>query len=354
MRVIIATVQVPFVQGGAEIHAAGLLQALTDRGHEAEIVAAPFKWYPPERVLDHMLACRLLDLTEAEGKRVDALIALKFPAYLIPHPSKIIWLLHQHRQAYDLWDDPLAGDLFSHQNGSAVRDAILNADRQLIPEARAVFSNSRNVAQRLKQFCGIDSIALYHPPRGEDLFFSAEPEKYFFFPSRLVSTKRQELVLRAIAETRQQTRVKFAGASTHPQYASHLAKLAEKLGVAARVEWLGVISEGQKRDLYARCLGVIYPPLDEDFGYITLEAMLSGKAVVTCTDSGGPLEFVDHAINGLIAEPEPKAMAEALDAVWGAVATAKRLGSAGREKYLAMGISWDKVVDSLLGTARPS
>ena len=39
-------------------------------------------------------------------------------------------------------------------------------------------------------------------------------------------------------------------------------------------------------------LGVIFPPLDEDYGYVTLEAMLAAKPVITCTDSGGPLEFV--------------------------------------------------------------
>src|SRR5439155_3184295 len=67
---------------GAEIHAEGLLQALRVEGHEAEIVAVPFKWYPPERILETMLACRLLDLTESAGTRVDRVIGLKFPAYL--------------------------------------------------------------------------------------------------------------------------------------------------------------------------------------------------------------------------------------------------------------------------------
>ena len=86
MRIVIATVQVPFVRGGAEVLAEGLREVLHAQGHEAEIVTMPFKWYPPERILDQVLICRLLDLTESCGTAVDRVIGLKFPAYLIPHP----------------------------------------------------------------------------------------------------------------------------------------------------------------------------------------------------------------------------------------------------------------------------
>jgi hypothetical protein len=107
VRILIATVQVPFVRGGAEVVAEGLRQAFIAEGHDAEIAAIPFKWHPPERIPEHMLACRLLDLSETSGSRIDRVIGLKFPAYLVNHPNKTFWLLHQHRPAYDLWDsDP--------------------------------------------------------------------------------------------------------------------------------------------------------------------------------------------------------------------------------------------------------
>ena len=133
MRILIATVQVPFVRGGAEVHGENLRDALRRAGHEAEIVAVPFKWYPPERILDTMLSCRLMDLTESSGVKVDVLIGLKFPAYLIPHPNKVLWILHQHRAAYDLWGHQF-GDLHRFPNGSQIREAIEHADRKLIPE----------------------------------------------------------------------------------------------------------------------------------------------------------------------------------------------------------------------------
>jgi glycosyltransferase involved in cell wall biosynthesis len=347
MRVAIATVQVPFVHGGAEILAAQLQDALQTEGHEAEIVAIPFKWYPPERILDHMLACRLLDITASTGMSVDRVIGLKFPAYLIPHPHKVLWLIHQHRTAYDLWDHPL-GDLIRFPNGRQVRDAICEADVRLLPEAKQIFTIAGNVSRRLKAYCGIGSTPLYHPPWHAEQFYCAVAEEYLFFPSRLAPLKRQSLILEALAHTRQPARVRFAGAAEHPAYVEELQGLARRLGVQRRVEWLGPVSEEAKRALYARALGVIFPPLDEDYGYVTLEAMLAAKPVVTCTDSGGPLEFVRHGETGLTAEPSAAGLAAALDTLWAEPRRAKALGEAGRAHYASLGISWPSVVQQLL------
>lgn len=347
MRILIATTQVPFIRGGAEAHAEGLRDALCEAGHEAEIVTVPFKWYPSEKVLDHMLACRLLDLTEVAGTPVDLLIGLKFPAYLIQHPNKVIWILHQHRTAYELWDHPL-GDLIYSPDGIEVRDAIRHADRTLIPQARAVFANSENVARRLKEYCGLDAEPLYHPPPHAEDFYCAAAEDYLFFPSRLCLPKRQSLVLEALAETRQPVRVRFAGTPDRPAYADELKKLARKLRVQGRAEWLGQISEEEKRRAYARSLGVIYPPVDEDYGYVTLEAMLSSKPVITCTDSGGPLEFVRHGETGLIADPTMQSLALTMDTLWENRELSKEWGARGRALYDEMNINWKHVVQKLL------
>ena len=142
MHILITTTPGAVRPGRAEVHARSLLNALRAAGHQAEIVAVPFKWYPPEQILDNMLACRLMDLTEANGRKIDRIIGLKFPAYLIPHPNKVLWILHQHRQAYEQWDH-LLGDMNYYGNGREVRDAIRRADTQLIPEARAVYTNSQ-------------------------------------------------------------------------------------------------------------------------------------------------------------------------------------------------------------------
>jgi glycosyltransferase involved in cell wall biosynthesis len=347
LRILIATVRVPFVNGGAELHAEGLRQALVDAGHQAEIVSMPFKWYPPERILDQMLACRLLDLSETVGVPVDRLIGLKFPAYLIPHPRKVIWVLHQHRQAYDLWQHPL-NDLHLYANGAEVRAAIHRADTELIPQARQVFANSQNIALRMRTYCGLNAAPLYHPPRGAGHFYTCPAEDFLYFPSRINPLKRQDLVLEALARTRSKVKVCFSGSSAEPGFERKCAELTQKSGFENRVEWLGTVSEEQKRDLYARSLGVLFPPVDEDYGYITLEAMLAHKPVITCTDSGGPLEFVVQRETGIVAEPTPEALAGAMDELWEDREAARRWGAAGRQRYDDLHISWDNVLEKLL------
>ena len=347
LRILIATVRVPFVNGGAEIHAEGLCRALREAGHRAEIIAIPFKWYPPERIVDHILACRLLDLSETVGVAVDRLIGLKFPAYLIPHPRKVIWLLHQHRQAYDLWQHPL-NDLHRYPNGDEVRAAIHRADCELIPQARHVFANSRNVAGRLQTFCGVQAAPLYHPPQDAARFYTRPAEDFLYFPSRINPLKRQDLVLEALAQTRLPVRVYFSGSAEEPAFERKCVALARKNGCADRVQWLGSVSEEEKRDLYARSLGVLFPPVDEDYGYITLEAMLAQKPVITCKDSGGPLEFVVHHQTGIVAEPTLEALAAAMDSLWEDRERARQWGEAGRQRYDDLHIDWSRVVEKLL------
>ena len=350
MRIVIATVQVPFVRGGAEALAEGLRGALQTAGHTADIVALPFKWYPPECILDQMLAWRLLDVTESFGTPTDLLIGLRFPAYLVPHPNKVLWLLHQHRTAYEWWDHEF-GDLLHYPNGAEVRDAIRRADCALIPESKAVFTISANVGRRLKTYCGIDSAVLYPPPPHAARFYRAAPEDYLFFPSRLSRPKRQELVLEALAQTRCPVRVRFAGSADEPAHAEALQRRASTLHVQRRVEWLGPISDDDKVHQYAHAIGVVFPPVDEDFGYVAVEAMLAAKPVITCTDSGGPLEVVEQEVTGLIVEPTPTAMAHAMDTLWEDRTRGAAWGEAARARIDRLNITWDNVVRTLTGCA---
>ena len=347
MRILIATVQVPFVTGGAESHAAGLKAAIETAGHDVEIVAIPFNASVPERIPDQMLACSLLDLEEFHGTRIDRLIALKFPAYLIPHPHKVVWVLHQYRAAYDLWNYPFE-QLRGSPVGRLIREAVRRADEQL-REARAVFANSRNIARRLKTFCGIDAPALYHPPPQAELFWTApEPGDYFFFPSRLSPSKRQDLVIDALALTKRPVRVRFAGVADDAAYGEQLMRKAIDAGLGSRVNWLGFVHEEEKRKQYAECIGVVFPPVDEDYGYVTLEAMLSSKPVITCQDSGGPLEFILPNNTGVVVKPSAVALAAAMDQLWEERDLAADLGRRGRKFYRDLNLSWSAVVDRLL------
>ena len=100
--------------------------------------------------------------------------------------------------------------------------------------------------------------------------------------------------------------------------------------------------------LYEEALAVYYGPFDEDYGYVTLEGFAADRPVVTLTDSGGPLEFVADGETGLVAAPEPKAIADAFDRLFVDRDLAARLGAAGNALVRAEVPRWPDVVARLL------
>ena len=143
MRIAVCSAQVPFARGGTEIFVDELVQELRKRGHEAELVTVPYKWYPGTRVLTQAFMWRLLDLTEAEGRPIDLVVATKFPSYAVRHPHKVVWLLHQFRQAYEL-DRTELGQFAESAEDRATRRAVQAFDKRALGEARKVFATSRN------------------------------------------------------------------------------------------------------------------------------------------------------------------------------------------------------------------
>jgi len=346
-NVLICTTQVPFTRGGAESHVEGLRRALIAAGYGAEIVALPFKWYPPTEIMRGAMAWRMLDVSAANGKPVDLVIGMKFPAYLVAHERKVLWILHQHRAAYNLWGTTF-DDLSTYPEGARIRDWIRQCDSRFISEAKKVFANSKTVAERLKRDNNIDSEPLYHPPPLAGRSQTGEQGDYVFYPSRLEPQKRQELLIEAIGLARTPVKVVFAGST---EDAKHYEDLIAKNGVGDRVKMLGFVSDNELAQLYANALAVCYLPFDEDYGYVTLEAMLSGKPVVVTSDGGGATELVDHEVNGLIAAPAPRAIADCLDTLYSDRERTRRMGENGRDKLLAMDLSWEKVVEKIIAAA---
>ena len=353
MRIAILTTQCPFVTGGAELHARSLERVLREAGHEAEIVSMPFKWYPSTTILDHMLAARSMDVSEFNGVKIDLAICLKFPAYLMRHPNKVHWILHQHRQAYDMWDSGLS-DLFDDENGQFVRDAIRESDNVELGGAARVFANSANVAKRLSHYNNVVAEPLYHPPPLASRLTRGEFGDYFYYPSRISKVKRQEFVLRALARTESAVRIVFSGAPDNPEYGQELTRLARELGVERRVEWKGFVSEEEMIRLYAGARGVVFTPIDEDLGYIALEAMLAGKPLLTLSDTGEPAALTRDGIEGFVTSPEPAALAEAMNRLAESSDLAAKMGEAALQRYKSLDISWANVVAKLTEPRAPT
>ncbi|EWY42538.1 glycosyl transferase [Skermanella stibiiresistens SB22] len=345
MKVAIATVQVPFIRGGAEILAESLRGELVARGIDAEIVSIPFKWYPPTRILDHMLMARMVDLSEVNGMPIDRVVTLKFPAYHVEHRSKVAWVLHQHRQAYDLFETPF-GDLHHDAEGRMVAGEIQRWDERLLPAHDAIYTIARKVTDRLRHYNGIESEVLYHPPANAERFRCGSFEPYVLAPGRFDQIKRQHLIIDAFEHLPPSVKLVLIG-STDSAYGHQMVETAKRIG-GDRVVVRGVVTEAEKIDLFANCLAVYNGVYDEDYGYVTLEAFLAGKAVITHPDSGGPLEFVQHGENGLIIPPDPLAIADAIRTLAREPRRARALGAAGRHTIDALAINWDIVIERLL------
>ncbi|HEY8550152.1 MAG TPA: glycosyltransferase family 4 protein [Vicinamibacterales bacterium] len=343
MRIVVCEAQVPFVEGGAEYHVRELVRQLRLHGHQAELVSVPFKWYPKEEILAHAAAWRLLDLSESNGSPIDLAIGTKFPSYFVRHPNKVAWLIHQYRAAYELAGTEYSD--FRHVEADVgLRERLITLDRQMLGECRRVFSNAQNTADRLERYNGVRAEPLYHPPRLAERIRSGPAGDYVLSVGRIESVKRVDLAVRSLLHADPAVRLVVAGEGTQR---ANTERVAHEIGVADRVSFLGAVDDETLLDLYAGALAVVYAPFDEDFGYVTLEAFLARKPVITAMDSGGPLEFVDDGVNGAVCRPTPEAIGAVIDYLHANRAYASSLGDAGYER--ARTVTWDGVIEKLVG-----
>lgn len=342
MKVAVVNNQAPFVRGGAELLAEWLRDKLREYGHEAEVVRIPFKWSPAPKIVDHMLAARLVRLAGA-----DRVVALKFPAYFVPHENKVLWLLHQFRQAYELWGTPYQ-DIPNSPAGHRVRESIIRADRSFLSEAKRIYTNSEIVGHRLRMYTGIESEILYPPLLDPESLRCEDYGDYFFCPGRITAGKRQHLAVAAMADVAGSARLIIAGQPETAEDLERLTGLIHELELERRVEviprW---ISEEEKIRLMTNARGVVYLPFGEDsYGYVTLEAFHARKAVITLADSGGILELVRDRYNGLVPS-DVEGLSHALQELADDRDLAESMGGAAFSTLQELDISWDRVICEL-------
>lgn len=340
--IVVCEAQVPFVEGGAEFHVRELVRQLRASGFTTELVSIPFKWYPKEEILAHAAAWRLIDLSESNGRPIDLAIGTKFPSYFVRHPRKVAWLIHQYRAAYDLCGT-VYSDFEDVELDVGLRHTLIELDRRMLGECERLFANARNTASRLARFNGLHAEPLYHPPRLAPRLRPGPYGDYVLSVGRIESVKRVDLLVRAMTHVDPPLRLLVCGDGT--QRAS-TEQLANDLGVADRVAFLGAVGDDTLVDLYAGARAVLYPPFDEDFGYVTLESFLCRKPLVTAADSGGPLEFVEDGVNGYVRPPAPEAFADAINRLAADPHLAATLGEAGYDR--ARLITWDGVIERLV------
>jgi glycosyltransferase involved in cell wall biosynthesis len=334
--VVVCGAQKPFLRGGAELLQENLVAAVAAEGHRAELVRLPVAW-EKDRLFDAPLAWRLVPVD------ADLVIATNFPSYFVRHPRKVVWLLHQHRGAYDAAD--AAWSDFGPEDGALETQRLLSEwDNRALEEAERLYTISGVVADRLRDHNGLAAKPLYHPPPLADRLVPGPFGDYVFCATRLDANKRPHLLVDSLPHTRAGLAAVVAGRG---ELRDDLAARVARHGLGDRVELRGFVPDDELVELFAGALAVVYAPDDEDYGYVTLQAFLAGKPVVTAADSGGVLEWVEDGVTGLVTDGSPEAIGAALDRLAGDRALAERLGAAGRERVT--GLSWSPVVRELLG-----
>lgn len=341
-RVAVVTSSPPMVEGGHMVIARSLVQGLRDAGHDADIIVTPQNRFG--RQGSAYLATWLTDVGSADGRKIDQVISLRYPSYAVRHERHVCWLNHTMREYYDLWDS------FSAPLGTrgllkerVRRTAIHAADRYLLGRnVGKLFVQSRTIQARLAMWPEVRSTVLC-PPAPQRGYRCDAYGDYIFLVSRLTALKRADLLIEALA-TPDGAGIKAVIAGDGEDRAK-LEALVSRLNLTGRVTLVGQIDDAQMLDLLARCRAVCFPPRLEDYGFVTVEAFASRKAVVTCHDSGGPAELVADGVHGFVCDPTPAALAASLRALIDDRVLAERMGSAAFEAGAAL--NWPDAVRQL-------
>lgn len=336
--------QVPFRRGGAEEHVDSLVRELKKREFNVELIQLPYKWYPHESLFRSIQMWEMLDLTESDGEKIDMIITTKFPSYFAKHPNRVLWLIHQYRQAYDLFNTPFSSFDPKNKKDLKARDRLIKLDTNELKNYDRIYTNSINTSIRLEKYNSLSSIPLYHPPKLKNRFFNAGYDNYILSIGRLDSLKRIDKLIKSLAHCAPCIKCKIVGSGPDLE---RLENITKDSNVSDRVEFLGRVSDDRLLDLYARCNLVFFAPIDEDYGYITLEAFLSKKPVITSFDSGGTLEFVEDNKNGYILKSlDEQYLAKKIEELFFNVGKCKEFGENGFQKVKH--INWDSVIETLI------
>ena len=341
--ICVVTSSPPFAEGGHLVMARELVRALREEGHDTGLVVTPQNRFGQQG--SAYLAAWLTDVELAhEERKVDRVISLRFPGYAVQHPHHVLWLNHRMREYYDLWDQFSSHLSWKGRIKEGTRRALIHrVDHYLFRRMQKRYVISATVQSRLRRFGSIQSDVLYPPPPKRDYRHDRYGD-YLFGVSRLAPLKRFDLILRALAEP-VAAGIKFVLAGEGAEL-QRLQGLATQLDVEHRVQFVGRLSDAEMIDHLARCRAVVFPPFNEDYGFVTVEAFMCGKPVITCADSGGPAELVRDGVNGYVTDPTPESLAVAMRRVIDDRNLAQGLGEEGHR--LANQMTWSKAIQELL------
>jgi glycosyltransferase involved in cell wall biosynthesis len=342
--IAVVTSTPPLTEGGHLVIARALVRALEEAGHQAGLVTTPSNRFGRQGAA--YLANWLTDVgVTGDGRPVDQVITLRYPSYAVRHRRHVCWLNHTMREYYDLWDRFSGGLSPQGRLKESVRRRLMHAaDTYFLKHhVTQLFAQSEAVKARLEKWNGVSARVL-HPPPPQRPYRCDGYGDYLLFVSRLSPLKRGDLVLQALARPEAEgVRLVIAGdGEDRPR----LERLSRELGLERRVTFAGALTEAKLVEHLARCRAVVFVPQQEDFGFVTVEAFASGKAVITCTDSGGPLDLVIPGETGFVVVPAAARLAAACAELAANRDLAEKMGRAAQARVAAL--TWSSVISELV------
>ncbi len=345
MKILVANTMAPFVWGGAEELAHNLIVNLRAIGYDAELYRIPFEWEPFDQISTEMLRMKALNLPKS-----DLVISLKFPVYLLNADNHMTWLIHQYRQAYDLWDSPYC-NIPHDRSGRAVREMIVANDTVALGGRKRLFTISQEISSRLEKSIGVRADPVRTPLNDPDLFIGGSYENYILAPGRINATKRQFLLVQAMLHADQGTRLIIAGSPETEADGNILRQLVERHNLENRVTLdLGFLKREKIANYVNNARAIAYLPFQEDsYGYVTMEAFEAAKPVITVDDAGELLDIVIDQQTGRVVKPETRQLGRAMSAYCSNEKLAREHGISGRTMWRSQNITWPETISQLVG-----
>ncbi|MDB2643188.1 glycosyltransferase [Luminiphilus sp.] len=320
--------------GGAEKHYQGLCSGLLSLGVHVDIVRIPAEEGCFEDIISNYDIARNTDLSS-----YDAVISTKAPSYAVRHNNHAVHLIHTIRVFDDLFE-------MSFPNPSITnfcqRKAVHDLDFEAFRNVKAIFTNGNQTATRLYKKFGLATETIHPALEDKDLFFEKDNGR-FLLPGRLHDWKRVDLAVKAVLASSEGLHLDIVGSGEAEERLKSLASGDQ------RIAFHGHVDEAALHEMYRQCRAVLFPTHMEDFGYITIEAFLCGKPVITCSDSGEPAKLVCNDETGLVVQPDPYALVAAMERLWNDASYCRRLGE-NALKYQQQN-SWKDIAARLLSAA---
>ncbi len=380
---IIGPSPVPFTVGGVENLLWGLCNTINQlTPHQCELIKLPSKEYSFWELIENYYQFYQLDVSH-----FDAVICTKYPAWMVQHPNCIFYVQHCLRGLYDTYHftrlplevkrgnqyvdsildtmkydpnpfslDAFFAKLFDLKNhlseipadyfrfpGPFIRLILKYLDHFGLSQnaGRPIYCISKTVKARAEYFPNDAKVETVYHPSYLKKYHEGEYQ-HVFMVSRLDGPKRIDVLIQAMKYVSADIKLLIAG--TGPMEAQ-LKKMAEG---DERIKFLGFVNDEEVARYYADSLVIPYFPYDEDYGLITVEAMMHKKPVITTVDAGGPTEFVVNGETGYITELDPKEIGKKIDYFSKHPEEARRMGQNAYEQVRK--ITWERVVGRLLET----